>query len=227
MKKKMLHRWIAFVSAFALFLALGFLPATAAGETDVVPEPLPVEQAFALSSKVLDDAIVLEWRMPKGYYLYRNRFSLGATNAANALGALQWPAGQQHVDPQFGRVTVFYDQAQLRVPIRKSASLPSKLDINVTFQGCLENSACYPPTTRRLAFDLPPAFRQDTEFAGANGFSWRWLAVLLAAFAGGLVLNLMPCVLPILSLKVLSVLHAADDEIGARGRALAYTAGVM
>ena len=34
---------------------------------------------------------------------------------------------------------------------------------------------------------------------------------ILAAFGGGLLLNLMPCVLPVLSLKVLGVVQAAGE----------------
>ncbi|WP_208112019.1 protein-disulfide reductase DsbD family protein [Zavarzinia compransoris] len=47
---------------------------------------------------------------------------------------------------------------------------------------------------------------------------------LLFAFVGGLILNLMPCVLPVLSIKVLSL---AGHRDGARGQGLAYTAGVL
>lgn len=54
------------------------------------------------------------------------------------------------------------------------------------------------------------------------------LQALLLAFAGGLVLNLMPCVFPILSIKAISLVHAAhghrrDGVI----HGLAYTAGVV
>lgn len=53
-------------------------------------------------------------------------------------------------------------------------------------------------------------------------------AVLLFALLGGLILNLMPCVFPVLSLKAISVMqnrgHAAKQQ---RGHALAYTAGVV
>jgi thiol:disulfide interchange protein DsbD len=51
---------------------------------------------------------------------------------------------------------------------------------------------------------------------------------LLLAFAGGIVLNLMPCVLPVLSIKVLALVqdaHAAPGEACAQG--VAYTAGVL
>ena len=51
--------------------------------------------------------------------------------------------------------------------------------------------------------------------------------LLLAALAGGLLLNVMPCVFPILSLKALALAKAGGDEMSARRDALAYTVGVV
>ncbi|MEP4784215.1 MAG: protein-disulfide reductase DsbD domain-containing protein, partial [Erythrobacter sp.] len=53
-----------------------------------------------------------------------------------------------------------------------------------------------------------------------------WL-LLLGALAGGLILNIMPCVFPILSIKALALAKAGGDEGQARSDALAYTAGVV
>jgi thiol:disulfide interchange protein/DsbC/DsbD-like thiol-disulfide interchange protein len=53
-----------------------------------------------------------------------------------------------------------------------------------------------------------------------------WVA-LLGAFLGGLLLNVMPCVFPILSLKALSLARAGETEAAARREALAYSAGVV
>jgi thiol:disulfide interchange protein DsbD len=51
---------------------------------------------------------------------------------------------------------------------------------------------------------------------------------LLCALLGGLVLNLMPCVFPVLSIKALSLLdHARDDPRTARLHGVAYTLGVL
>ncbi len=52
-------------------------------------------------------------------------------------------------------------------------------------------------------------------------------ALLLAALLGGLLLNVMPCVFPILSLKALSLARAGESEAEARREGLAYTAGVV
>ena len=53
------------------------------------------------------------------------------------------------------------------------------------------------------------------------------LASLLLALFGGLILNLMPCVLPVLSLKALSLVQGGENPQRARTHALAYTAGVL
>ena len=52
-----------------------------------------------------------------------------------------------------------------------------------------------------------------------------WL--LASALLGGLLLNIMPCVFPILSLKALSLARAGESEQQARSEGLAYTAGVV
>lgn len=52
--------------------------------------------------------------------------------------------------------------------------------------------------------------------------------VLLFALLGGLILNLMPCVFPVLSLKAISLMKSGADDHGERRRQTwAYTAGVI
>ncbi|MBL8328541.1 MAG: thioredoxin family protein [Rubrivivax sp.] len=53
-----------------------------------------------------------------------------------------------------------------------------------------------------------------------------WAALLLA-FVGGALLNLMPCVFPVLSLKVMGFAAHANDRRQLLGGGLAYTAGVV
>ena len=63
---------------------------------------------------------------------------------------------------------------------------------------------------------------------GAKAFDLAaFLGVLGAALLGGLVLNVMPCVFPILSLKALSLAQANAAPGKARADGLAYTAGVV
>ena len=64
----------------------------------------------------------------------------------------------------------------------------------------------------------PAASASGPSLAGAIGL----------AFVGGLLLNLMPCVFPVLSIKVLSLVGQAEAPTGARMRnAAAYSLGVL
>ncbi len=56
------------------------------------------------------------------------------------------------------------------------------------------------------------------------GLFWTALG---GAILGGLILNLMPCVFPILSLKALSLARSGGDVRSAKIEALAYTAGAV
>lgn len=63
--------------------------------------------------------------------------------------------------------------------------------------------------------------------APEGGLLWTALIAFGGAVLGGVLLNIMPCVFPILSLKALSLAKSNDAEGNPRGDALAYTAGVV
>ncbi len=79
------------------------------------------------------------------------------------------------------------------------------------------------------AADGPVAFRVDAPVDGAapapaepEGSIWQ---ALLLALVGGLILNVMPCVLPVLSIKILGFVQNAQDE-PARVRRHGYAFGI-
>lgn len=63
--------------------------------------------------------------------------------------------------------------------------------------------------------------------AAANDASPSILGALVAAILGGLLLNLMPCVFPVLSIKAIALARAGTSERAARVDALAYMAGTV
>ncbi len=74
------------------------------------------------------------------------------------------------------------------------------------------------------------AVRPDGAPIGDAAKATGMTAILLAiggAILGGLILNIMPCVFPIVSLKALSLARAGGDERAAKREAVAYAAGVM
>jgi thiol:disulfide interchange protein DsbD len=69
-------------------------------------------------------------------------------------------------------------------------------------------------------------FQVKEEFESAPSMS-LWQAILFALI-GGLILNLMPCVFPVISLKVLSfVSMGGNDNTKIRNHALSFVGGVM
>lgn len=74
------------------------------------------------------------------------------------------------------------------------------------------------PAAVEIAPTLPPE-------APADG---SLLSNLLLAFFGGLILNIMPCVLPVLTLKLYSLIEQVDvTRTEQRAAGLAYTAGIL
>ena len=80
----------------------------------------------------------------------------------------------------------------------------------------------------RFAADLGTVPSGGDIFAGPKDATMPPLwTLILGALVGGLLLNIMPCVFPILSLKAIALARAGESEEKARGEGLAYTAGVV
>ena len=68
----------------------------------------------------------------------------------------------------------------------------------------------------------------EVDGASKNSLNISFLQALIFAFVGGLILNLMPCVFPIISLKVLSFVSMSNQSPSKiRAHALSFCTGVM
>jgi thiol:disulfide interchange protein DsbD len=208
------------------------------GAAGRAPAPLPPEQAFRFEALAQGpQQLLLRWTMPPGYYLYRDHTTLRLKEPAGVqLGAPAWPAGTRHQDPQFGEVTVYFDQVEVPVALQGTPAGTGPLTLEATFQGCQEGGLCYPLMTRTVQLDLAGnAVASGTAASAAelppavDGGPLRTslLAALALALGGGLILNLMPCVLPVLSIKAVGVLESGESPATRRSHALFYTAGVL
>ncbi|MGB0934873.1 MAG: thioredoxin family protein [Alphaproteobacteria bacterium] len=146
--------------------------------------------------------------------------------------SLHWPTPMSLSTP-LGPILGY--QGEVIVPISVKvidSSKPVVLEGSVSLVAC--GTLCI-PVTRDISFTLPPGPKSPTVYAEfiseemeeideADDFS-TLLWMMLFAFAGGLILNLMPCVLPILSMKLVTFTSASRMEIYQRCR---WTlAGVM
>jgi thiol:disulfide interchange protein DsbD len=78
------------------------------------------------------------------------------------------------------------------------------------------------PPPQASGLGAPPA-----EAAPATGLAGGLAGALLFAFLGGLILNLMPCVFPVLSMKAASLAGHAHEATKARVQGLAFLVGVV
>jgi thiol:disulfide interchange protein DsbD len=203
--------------------------------------PLPAEQAFRFDA-IAQDAhhLLLRWTIAKGYYLYRDQTKLALKDAPKLSLSPNWPAGVPHQDAHFGSTTVYFNELTLPVSVDGDTRGMSALAVVASFQGCQEDGLCYPLMTREAQIDLtghggtkvetapnpapemPPASAEKT-----GSLNVSFLYALLLALGGGLVLNLMPCVLPVLSIKAISLIESGENPARRRMHALMYTAGVL
>ncbi len=110
-------------------------------------------------------------------------------------------------------------QLELRLPVRNAQAAPS-----AWAQAFIETRSRLPQPGSVPSPETFPALDSRDAPAAAPSL---WLA-LGFALLGGLILNLMPCVFPVLSIKAVSIMEARGSEHRhQRGHALAYTAGVV
>ena len=84
------------------------------------------------------------------------------------------------------------------------------------------------PPSGNAANSSAIATPQPPEQSAFNGVASSFLGLLGLAFLGGLILNIMPCVLPVISIKILSFVQQAGESRGRVFRlGLAFAAGMV
>lgn len=138
------------------------------------------------------------------------------------------------VDPSASQ-TLSYPAPQ-RAELRMVVDTPFLENVPTSISGVLQSGAQAWQISAKIMDAAPAIAREVAELAVSEepvGFEQRLLALglpgfLALSFLGGLILNIMPCVLPVLSLKVFSLLkHAGQTRREALRHGLAYTAGVV
>lgn len=117
----------------------------------------------------------------------------------------------------------------IRIPLKRGdakAALPADISGTLTLT---EKTA---GGDVQQAFDitakLDPAFVPTASLAAAAGEQLSLVEALLFALLGGLILNLMPCVFPVLAMKAAAFARLAGHERSAMRRdGIAYTLGVL
>ncbi len=140
-------------------------------------------------------------------------------------------------------ILTFRETFSVELPVKSASGNYDSSGTTVTFhyQAC-DNSICLAPASKTISLSEiaagtksshvnSGAKKNDSEnevAAASASASAGIIALLFFAFLGGIILNLMPCVLPVLSLKLFSLIKQAGES---RGRLLALggatTAGIL
>ncbi|MEJ2052999.1 MAG: protein-disulfide reductase DsbD family protein [Calditrichaceae bacterium] len=82
-----------------------------------------------------------------------------------------------------------------------------------TIKGILVSEAGWrgPGTEKAMEIIIPLSDKLEHGGSSGSGVSSLWLAILFS-FIGGVILNLMPCVLPVLSIKIMGFVNQAHEE---------------
>jgi thiol:disulfide interchange protein DsbD len=186
-------------------------------------EYLPIDEAFALTSEALSvNTIQLNWRIAKGYYLYKERMKVEPVAAGTTLGALVLPKGESHTDEYFGKQEIYRESVDATISLPPANA--KSVDLKVTYQGCADAGLCYPPETKVISVSLedapatvPVSASSDTGGYVSEQDSYaekikhgNLFLVLLSFFGAGLLLAFTPCVLPMV--PILSGIIAGSGE---------------
>lgn len=208
-------------------------------------EPLSVNDAFRLSvDRDLTGSIGLHWRMPSGYYLYRQYLSV--KDATGKDVPISIDPGVEKADPNFGTSEVYFGKADATV-------LSAEGTITLVYQGCQEHGLCYPPTKRlvdtsTLAVSEVPLFPsqrkggasvwapqkdvaqdktttvnalQPSENIVENLLSRGGIALLLVSFVGfGILIAFTPCVFPLYPILAATLARNGERPNSKRGAVL-------
>jgi thiol:disulfide interchange protein DsbD len=132
-------------------------------------EPLPVEQAYPMSTSVTAaDMVRAEWNIVDGYYLYRKKFKFTSNTPGVTLGDPVFPAGKMKHDEFFGDVEIYRGKLDIDIPIVRSGDAKT-LDLTIVSQGCADRGVCYPPHTQKVTLKLLPV--PGTDSASTEGSS--------------------------------------------------------
>ena len=191
---------------------------------DSADSPPEVDEAFDFEAIVTDpETILAGWQIMEGNYLYQNkiRFEIIGDDSVQ-LGEFTLPGGHMKNDAYFGLSEVYTSDVQIKLPLIRTQSEPTRITLTAHYQGCSETfGICYPPTRKTFDLELPAittvsktattetqtsaptSLLSSTPLSQQDEISQRLqndnLLQILFGFLGlGLLLAFTPCVFPMI-----------------------------
>ncbi len=202
-------------------------------------EVLEPDQAFHFDAIVENgNTLLARWEIAPKHYLYKDKFRFTLTNSEGVtLGQPQLPQGEEKDDEFFGRIQVYHNTVEARLPLQRTNLDPTEITLKVSYQGCAEAGICYPPQKKDISLQLPagsagaavstvsspsgttsttggaPISEQDQLAAALAGGDTSWTILLF--FVAGLLLAFTPCVFPMIPI-LSSIIVGQGDKITTR-----------
>ena len=126
--------------------------------------------------------------------------------------------------------------------ILKPGYKPEEIEFELGYQMCHDKGLCYMPVTatKRILIKKGPSQlrgrspessanieKSDKNLKSADLDLFTILKFLIMAFIGGVILNIMPCVLPVLSIKAMSLVQQSNSNRSEiLKHSLVYTLGI-
>jgi thiol:disulfide interchange protein len=214
-------------------------PSTLTSSLVAQDEFLPVDQAFVPEYTIDNGKLLLRWTIADAYYLYEERFKFKADQGIELTPV--YTPGKMKYDELFERETMVHYQGV--TASFDLANITSPFNLKLEYQGCADAGLCYPPQKKTLSVDPVKALvveqtLSSTPVSTSNSAapvsqinsapepeSGWFLQAIILAILGGIILNLMPCVFPVLSIKVMSLAAADRKRLAIHG--WVYTLGIV
>ncbi|MDC3249998.1 thioredoxin family protein [bacterium] len=178
-----------------------------------------LKKRFEFSSTIpsLADTVQVVIQIPKGWHLTSNNpedelliaLTSSLKGAEFEFGDPVYPAAIQTYMPELEiNGSWFEDSLVIKFPVSKStAKTWSDLEFSMYFQACTDKM-CLPPREETQGYKQEVKSIEPVQSDSKKSM----ILMLFFAFLGGVILNFMPCVLPVLGLKVFSLINQSNES---------------
>lgn len=198
-------------------------------------QPLPANQAYQLSTRVVDaNTIEAHLAIAPGYYLYREYINASIQpDSVTRLGKIDLPEGIKEHNEILGDYQAYENEVTIKIPFIQAPTTPFSLILS--YQGCAKSGFCYPKIRKTLSVHLtgnvatssvtiaassvpnvpiitsqtPHVSEQDriTQILAGSNLLW----IIISFFGFGLLLAFTPCVLPLI--PILSSIIVGQQQL--------------
>ena len=109
---------------------------------------LDVDEAFIFNSSIVDNKILISWKIKPGHYLYKKSILI---QAGDIVLKHSYTSNNEFkiTDEFFGESVIFKDNLEVDAELL-DVNLGALNDIKVKYQGCAEGKYCYPEVIKSI-----------------------------------------------------------------------------